>query len=113
MVTPSEISFSTNIVEFAFFAAILFMIGYTALTPWWKREIGWARISLDFGIALALSPVVLNRVFGLSFANSLSTYWFQVGAVAFVGCISLWNLWLVVKTQFKFRKQRKLEENVE
>jgi hypothetical protein len=110
VITTFMLNLSTDIVEFAFGAAILFMAIFSLLAPWWKSEIGWARISLDFGIALALSPVILNRLFGISFETSIAGYWYQLGAVAFVGCISLWNAWIVFKRQALYR-QRKNNNN--
>jgi hypothetical protein len=102
--TPAMLEFSTRVVEFSFLAAILFMLIYTLLAPWYKSELGWARISLDFGIAVALSPTIINRFFDLNFLDSFWAFWYQVGAVAFVGCVSLWNTWIVMRRQVRFRR---------
>lgn len=91
-------------VQFAFYAAILFIVGYTILARWWKTELGWARVSLDFGIALALSPTLIHVAFNVRIENSIAFAWYQIAAVAFVGCVSLWNLALVIRTQLKHRK---------
>ena len=88
---------------FAFLAAVLFMTVYTAMARWWRSEIGWARISLDFGLAMALFPSVLHFLLGVRIANSYGFAWFTIGAIAFVGCVSLWNLALVVRSQLKGR----------
>lgn len=99
MITPFMLHLATWAVEFSFCAALLFMIVYTLLANWWKSAIGWARISLDFGIALALSPTVLHLITGLQVEHSLPFYWYQIGAICFVGCISLWNAYLVTRVQ--------------
>ena len=99
MITPFMLHLATWAVEFSFFAAILFMVLYTLLANWWKSAIGWARISLDFGIALALSPTMLHVLFNLRIEDSYPFLWYQIGAVAFVGCISLWNAYLVTRIQ--------------
>lgn len=101
MITPLMLNAATWAVEFSFCAALLFMIFYTLLANWWKSAIGWARISLDFGIALALSPTVLHLLTGLQVEHSLPFYWYQIGAICFVGCISLWNAYLVCRVQLR------------
>jgi hypothetical protein len=99
--TQFQLDLSNAVIEFSFFAALLFMIGYTVFAKWWQHQLGWARISLDFGIALALSPTMLNRLFNINPFSNQFGLWYQISAVGFVGCISLWNLWLVGKTQIK------------
>lgn len=88
-------------VEFSFWSAVLFMVGYTILAPWWKSQIGWARISLDFALALALSPTILHYAFGVKVANSTGFAFYTIGAIFLVGCVSLWNFALVVRAQLK------------
>lgn len=89
------------VVMFAFISALLFMAGYTAMAKWWKSEIGWARISLDFGIAVALSPTFLHVIFGIHVDNSPVFAWYTIGAIAFVGCVALWNLAIVARAQLE------------
>lgn len=93
-------SLGQPVVVFAFAAACLFMVGYTILAPWWRTTTGRARISLDFGIALALSPTVLHLTFGVTVTNAFFG-WYTLIAIAIVGCVSLWNLYLVIATQLK------------
>jgi hypothetical protein len=89
------------VVLFAFFSAVLFIAGYTVLARWWKSAIGWARISLDFGIAMALSPSFLNMIFGVHVDGSPAFAWYAIAAIAFVGLVSLWNLGIVVRLQLR------------
>jgi hypothetical protein len=89
------------VVIFSFCAAMLFIVGYTLLAPWWESAIGWARISLDFGIAMALSPSIIHLLFGIRVEGSNFFYWYTVVTVFFVGCISLWNLVLLARIQFR------------
>lgn len=95
-----------DVVLFAFISALLFIAGYTVMAPWWKSEIGWARISLDFGIAMALSPAFLHMAFGVRVDNSVVFDWYTIGAIAFVGCVSLWNLFLVARVQTKRQRRQ-------
>jgi hypothetical protein len=88
-------------VQFAFWSAIAFVLGYSILAKWWRSEIGWARVSLDIAIALALSPTLLHVIFGFRVENSIAFAWYQVSVIALVGCVSLWNLALVIRTQFR------------
>lgn len=89
----------TDTVLFAFWSAIAFIVGYTALAPWWRSAIGWARVSLDFGIALALSPTLIHLLFGIRVEDDIVFAWYQIGAICFVGLVSLWNLVLVIRLQ--------------
>lgn len=97
------------VVLFAFFSSILFIVGYTVLARWWKHEIGWARVSLDFGIAMALSPSFLHFLIGVRIDKSAAFAWYTIAAIAFVGCVSLWNLALVARVQSK--RQRRQDDN--
>jgi hypothetical protein len=89
------------VVMFAFCSAVLFMAGYTLLAKWWKSTIGWARISLDFGIAMALSPAFLHMAFGIHVDGSPLFAWYDIAAIAFVGFVSLWNLAIVIRAQLR------------
>lgn len=94
------------VVLFAFFSAIAFVLGYTAMAKWWKSDIGWARISLDFAIAMALSPAFLHVAFGVHVDDSVGFAWYSIGAIALVGCVGLWNLALVAREQLRGRRGR-------
>jgi hypothetical protein len=107
VITPEIMSLGTDAVQFAFWAAVSFVIGYTLLASWWKKPLGWARISLDAGIALALSTTLFHLWFGVRVENSLFFAWYQISTVFLVGVISLWNLALVAYYQLKeLRKQQ-------
>lgn len=93
------------VVMFAFIASLVFMAGYTVLAKWWKSEIGWARISLDFGIAVALSPTFVHVIFGVHVDNSPFFAWYVIGSIAFVGCVALWNLAIVARAQLEGREK--------
>lgn len=95
-------------VLFAFFSSVLFMAGYSFLAKWWRTEIGRARISLDLGIALALSPAFLHMAFGIEVDNSTAFGWYTICAIVFVGLVSLWNLAIVARVQTK--RQRKHDD---
>ena len=97
------------VVLFSFITALMFIAGYTVLAPWWKSEIGWARVSLDFGIAVALSPTFIHVTFGVHVDNSPAFAWYAISAIAFVGLVSLWNLALVARVQTK--RQRRQDDN--
>ena len=98
-----------DVVLFSFITAIMFILGYSVLAPWWKSEIGWARISLDFGIAVALSPTFIHVTFGVHVDESPVFAWYTIAAIAFVGLVSLWNLALVARVQSK--RQRRQDDS--
>jgi hypothetical protein len=93
------------VVLFAFISSVLFIAGYTLLAKWWRSDIGWARVSLDFGLAMALSPSVLHMTFGVRVEDSVGFAWYTIGAIAFVGLVSLWNLALVATVQLKRQRR--------
>lgn len=103
--TPFMQALGQDVVLFSFITALMFIGGYTLLADWWKSEIGWARISLDFGIAVALSPTFVHVVFGVHIENSPAFAWYTIGAVFFVGLVSLWNLALVARVQSKRQRR--------
>lgn len=107
--TPFMQALGQDVVVFAFISALLFIVGYTVLARWWKSEIGWARISLDFGIAVALSPTIIHIITGVRIVNSAVFGWYTIGAIAFVGSVSLWNLFLVARVQSK--RQRRQDDS--
>ena len=90
----------TDVVEFAFFCAVAFVILYTVAAPWWKTWIGRARIAMDASIAVALSPTMVHLWTGLQVENSLFFAWYTVGAVFTVGLVCLWNVLLLLHIQF-------------
>lgn len=95
-----------DVVLFSFITSIMFIAGYTVLAKWWKTEIGWARISLDLGIAAALSPTFVHVTFGVHVENSPVFAWYTIGAIAFVGLVALWNLALVARVQSKRQRRQ-------
>jgi len=97
----------TDSVLFAFWSAIAFMVGYTVLAKWWRSEVGWARVSLDFAIALALSPTMVHVITGMRVEESVAFAWYQIGAIALVGLVSLWNLAVVARLQLKGLRRRR------
>lgn len=99
--SPSLETLANLITQYAFWSAVAFIIVYTLLAKWWKSEIGWARVSLDGGIALALSPTVAHFIFGLRVDNSTFFDWYAIAAVALVGCVSLWNTAIVIRKQIR------------
>lgn len=103
-----EIDLATVGVNLAFFMALSFIAVYTCFARWWRSEIGWARISLDFGIALALLPTELHYLFGVVVAFSPAWIWFQIVSVFFVASIGLWNIWLVIKYQHVLPKLKRV-----
>lgn len=105
--TPTLVAVGLDASQFAFWAAVLFMLVYTLMGSWWKSAIGWARISLDFGIALALSPIMLHVLTGIRIESSVFFAWYQITAVVFVGCVSLVNMALVIREQLKGRRSKR------
>jgi hypothetical protein len=104
-VTPFMQALGQYVVMFAFISSLVFMAGYTLVAKWWHSAIGRARISLDFGIAVALSPTFLHVVFGIKVDDSVFFDWYAISAIAFVGLVSLWNLAIVARAQLEGRER--------
>lgn len=82
----------------AWTAAVLFPFVTGFYWPWWRSEWGWNIITLEIGLALAVTPAWLHYVFGLQ-ATSFPFRWFQVAAIFFIAFVIIWRAVLIWRTQ--------------
>jgi hypothetical protein len=87
-----------DVVFFAWSASAAFLVVYIALARGYRTDIGKMLITLDSGLALALTPPVLHRLFGFSF-ESLSFAWFTVASIALIGIATWGRVWFVIREQ--------------
>jgi hypothetical protein len=86
-----------DLVMTAFFAALLFIVSYTAMAPWWRTQIGISLIVVDTGLVLALGPSVLHRMFGLSLADQVWYGWYFCASLTLVAAGVLWRTAVMVR----------------
>lgn len=93
-----------NDVIFAAWAgSVAFLAVYLLLARGWLSEVGRALIMMDGGLALALAPSVLHRLFGLP-VTSVGFAWYVVGSLALVAAATWWRTWWVIKVQLRGRR---------
>lgn len=110
--TPAQAATVTDlsriVVLAAFFAAILFLVVYSLVAPWWRTSIGRALVIMDIGIALAMLPLFLKFAFDLSTAD-LFFAWLQIGSIGLVAISTLWRSWIVARVQWRERQHDEAE----
>lgn len=84
----------------AFFAAVAFIILYSAIAPWWRSPLGRNVVALDASISLTLLPSVIHHTFGVSTALDPIFTWFTVAAFAAVPLVIAWRAWILCRIQF-------------
>ncbi len=94
---------SNDVVFFACAASVAFLLVYVLLARGYRTEIGRALITLDAGLALALGPSVLHRLFGLTL-TSIGFAYYYVASIAIVGLATWWRTWFVIKIQWRERR---------
>lgn len=83
---------------FAFWSSVVFILGYTAASPWWRYKVGRAMVVLDAAITLTLLPSAARYMFGVS-PHGHVLLWYAGFSLVLVGLISLWRLWVVWSVQ--------------
>jgi len=65
---------SNNIlIRAAFWSAVIFIVYYTSLAPWWRNPVGRMLISLDFAVVAVLFGPILRLDFGVTIPPWLLT----------------------------------------
>jgi len=93
-----------DVVFFAFAGSLAFLAAYLLLARGLRTQVGRALITLGAGLALALGPSVIHRLFGLSLA-SLAFSWYFVASIALVGVAAWWLVWFVIRVQWRGRRK--------
>lgn len=91
-------TFDEFAVLFSFWSAVVFILGYTAISPWWRYSVGRAIVALDAALMLTLLPSALHLMFGLMPRTSFFA-WYDGFGFVLVGLICLWRLWVVWRVQ--------------
>ena len=77
-----------------FAAAVLFIVTYTFLAPWWRNQIGITLVALDAIIAVVTLPGTLSLLFHVT-AGAWYT-WFALGAFTLTPAVIGWRTWILV-----------------
>lgn len=83
---------------FAFWSSIVFMLGYTVISPWWRYTVGRAIVALDAALTVTLLPSALYYMFGVSPRES-ALRWYVGFSLVLVGLVALWRLWVIWSVQ--------------
>jgi hypothetical protein len=83
---------------FSFWSALVFIVGYTAFSPWWRYRVGRALVALDAALFVTLLPSSLHLMFGFSPRGNFFGWYDGVAFIA-VGLTALWRLWVVWRVQ--------------
>jgi hypothetical protein len=82
----------------AFFTSLLFVVGYSALAPWWTHRVGWSVVLLDITLGLVLLPNTLHLLVGMSTTGLFFT-WYRCLSLFAMSAVTLWRLVLVKMAQ--------------
>lgn len=80
----------------AFFAALLFIVAYTFLAPWWRNPIGITMVALDGVIAGVILPHMLRLLFGVD-EDSTFFIWFVIVVFTCSVPVILWRTGILVQ----------------
>jgi hypothetical protein len=92
------------LIRAAFYGALLFIIIYTFMAPWWRNAAGRMFVVLDFGIICALLGAIIHAEFGDSMPKWLTFRIISFGLalvsgaiisrIIVLGIVHKWNLHL-------------------
>jgi hypothetical protein len=88
----------------AFVASMAFILGYSAVAPWWRYPVGRTVVSLDFAVAFSLLPGVLRIWFGVP-VNTAFFAWYYCVSLLLVAGITLWRLLTIYELQQHGREE--------
>jgi hypothetical protein len=92
----------------AAWAALLFIVAYTWLAPWWKTPFGRMIVFLDVALFAALLPGVVSDDFGVMLKGTF-WQWFTLTAVSMVPLVIAFRikyLWKLQNGASKLRHAR-------
>lgn len=87
-------------VWFAFACTVLFVVVYSAVDRWWRHQVGWTMVGLDFALFLILVPSLLHYVWGLNLGQP-GFAWYYAGTLFASGLITLWRAWVICWVQVR------------
>jgi hypothetical protein len=83
---------------FSFWSSLVFIVGYTLISPWWRHMVGRSIVAMDVALMLTLLPSALHLMFGLS-PRAGFFGWYDGFGFILVGLIALWRLWMFWRVQ--------------
>lgn len=95
-------SLTNDAVIYALCSSLAFLVGYGLTAPWWRSQIGWALMTLDAGLVLALLPSVLHRFIGFSVTELWFAYYY-LATLLLVGTATAWRAWITIRAQWSRR----------
>lgn len=94
MVTRFEADALTFALWYAWCAGWVFLLGYSWLTPWWRRRPGWVASLHGIADIFFTTPFVLHFIWH-HIGTSVWFGWYFAGSFTLAGSIELLRLWLV------------------
>ena len=85
-------------IWFAWVCALLFLLGYTKITPWWERRPGWVASMHGWAFLMLTTLFVVRYVFHVNTGRPWFA-WYYVGTFLASGVVELVRLWLVWSLQ--------------
>lgn len=96
-------------VLYALAGSLAFLTAVVLFDPKLRHApIGKALITLDIGLAGLEAPSVLHRFLGLQVTDA-GFAWYYLATVLLVGSATWWRTWLMIATQLRGRRKRRLE----
>lgn len=93
-------------VWFAAACTVLFVSVYSVVDRWWRHDVGWTLVLMDFALFLILLPPLLHYTTGLNTTHPFFSYYYA--ATLFTsGLITLWRGWVVCRVQVRGLRERR------
>lgn len=93
-------------VWFAFACTLAFVAVYSLVDRWWRHEVGWTMVLMDFALFLMLLPSMVHFVFGWTLSDAGFAYYYAATLFT-AGLITLWRGWVVCRVQVRGLRERR------
>lgn len=106
-------SFDEAAVITAFASSVVFVLGYTLISPWWRSLAGRAMVSLDVGLLITLLPATLHYVLKYGPGQTFFS-WYYGCSLFLVSGITLWRLLVLwrIQTDGAARRRKKINNDL-
>jgi hypothetical protein len=92
-------------IWYAWSAALVFVLGYSWMTPWWERRPGWVASLHGWAFLLLTTPFILKYAIHVN-TTHLWFAWYYAGSFFAAGTVEYLRLYLVWSLQPKGRRRR-------
>lgn len=92
-------------IWYAWSCALLFLVGYSWLTPWWERRPGWVASLHGWAFVALTTPFVLKYAIHVNTQHPWFA-WYYAFSFVLAGSIELLRLYLVYSLQPRGRRRR-------